>query len=425
MNNSMYTSSDDELVWQGFKLSDLARKYGTPLWVYSADQIRHNYNTIKEAFGSQVEIRYAVKANDSLRVLSILDQCGSGFDVVSGGELYKVRKINVDTRRISFAGAAKTDSEIAEAIRQQIGMINVESLDELEVINTSSRGLSPNKVPKLSLRIAPGIDPHTDHHISTGHIGTKFGMEMSMVIEILDDYSMGNDFQFTSIEGIHVHVGSQIHDPAVYVAAIDVVLPLFEKYDFLKTLDLGGGFPVSYGGSNEEAVLPIETFAKAINDRLAQANLPADFKLLIEPGRSIVADAGLLIVQVQSTKMSGDTRIITCDGGMADLVRPAMYDSYHEIKPMCYDAENHKILDFADVAGPHCESSDFLGKHRLLPLVSRGDYLAILTAGAYGRTMSSNYNCSRFAPEVFIDNGNVDIYRMREQYEDQIFHENF
>lgn len=411
---------DQVLTWEGVDLAYLAKKFGTPLWVYSADQIRENYCKIQAAFsGLDAGIRYAVKANDSLQILSILNKNGSGFDVVSGGELSRVCKIGADRRKIVFAGAAKTDEEIEDAIIEKIGLINAESLDELKVIDTFAYKMKVR--PKVALRVAPGIDPHTDAHISTGHIGTKFGIEYDEAAEILNLYNHGHSFTNIDIVGIHCHIGSQIHNPIYYADALDRIFPLFKMFKWLKILDLGGGLPVAYGGPEDESVLSFDRFSKVISEKF-QEKAPLGLQVLIEPGRSIVADAGLLIVEVQSSKMSGGHRIVTCDGGMADLVRPAMYGSHHVIKSVKYGINTSIITD---IAGPHCESSDFLGKDRYLPELGRGDFLVIENAGAYGQSMSSRYNSSRFSAAVMIDGVKAELCRVRESYEESWINEHW
>lgn len=412
---SGFRYTENRLTCQGLALADLARQYGTPLWVYDGDQIASNYQAIQAAFSSLgAQICYAVKANDALCVMNLLASLSAGFDVVSGGELKRALKVlGGHGETIVFAGAAKTDEELEMALAAGIQWINVESLAELCVIEQLATKLGV--MPNVALRIAPGIDPHTDAHISTGHIGTKFGIEIPVAEEILSAYHVGEDFQHMILGGIQCHVGSQIHDPQVYGLALDKVLPLFKQFGWLWSLDLGGGLPVAYGRPDEEMVLPYEAFAKVIGEKIEAANLSPKFQLIIEPGRSLVANAGVLIVEVQSQKMSGPTRIITCDGGMADLVRPAMYGSYHEILPLDHICTGWSL---ADIAGPHCESSDFLGKDRLMPEFARGALLAVLNAGAYGRTMSSRYNSSRLAAEVMILGGKVKICRRREEYDD-------
>ena len=235
MNNFNYVNND--LTCRGLNLADLVKRYGTPIWVYDGNQIGENYIAVCQAFtplGAQ--IRYAVKANDSLRILEFLRSLGSGFDVVSGGELHRVLKIGTDPAKIVFAGAAKTDEELEMAILAQV-CINAESLSEIHAIKRIATQFGYR--PKVTLRLAPGIDPHTAAKISTSHFGTKFGIEPKLVEEILQAYHLG-DLEEMSIQGIHCHVGSQIHDPQVYAAALDVILPFFKRYDWLYSLDLGG-----------------------------------------------------------------------------------------------------------------------------------------------------------------------------------------
>lgn len=415
MKNFDYVNG--KLTCRGFDLADLAKTYGTPLWVYDGDQIKRNFCAIRQAFsGLQAEIRYAVKANDCSKVLLLLEDLGSGFDVVSGGELHRVLRTEVDPSKIVFAGAAKTKEEVEQALLAQVGWMNVESTCELNRIISYARKLSIE--PKVALRVAPAIMTHTDAHISTAHEETKFGMELDQIERILANQTK---YDCIYIAGIHCHVGSQIRDPQVYADALDKILPLFKRYNNLYSLDLGGGFPVNYNAPGEQELVSIKNYVEIIGNKIADSNLGHKIQLIIEPGRAIVADAGVLLVEVQSTKMSGKKYIVTCDGGMADLVRPAMYpDCFHEILPlrMSYD----HIL--SEIAGPHCESSDFLGKNRLMNSdLAEDEILAIMTAGAYGRTMSSNYNGSRFAAEVIIKAGKCILARERQTYEQLMMNE--
>jgi len=394
-------------------LSDIARQVGTPVYVYSRARIEANYRRIVAAFASlNAQVHYAVKANGNLAVLRLLNSLGAGFDVVSGGELFRVLRAGADAGHVVFAGAGKTDAELAFALDVRVGQVNAESADELHVLNdlAGARGV----MQRVALRLNPGVDPHTHRHISTGHAGSKFGIEIEEAESLLADVAQ---FPHLDIVGLHIHIGSQIPDPGPLVAALDRVLPLAQRFLAIRVLDIGGGVPVAY--REGEAATPPEEFARAVQEcatHLASASHKS-LDISIEPGRFIVADAGALIAQVQATKHSCGRRIITTDAGMTDLIRPALYDAYHEIVPV---VQGKPLEELTNVAGPVCESSDFLGRERALPAMKRGDLMAVLTAGAYGATMASNYNARTRAPEVLVEGATFRIVRRRETWDDLI-----
>ena len=400
---------DGELACEGVRLSDIARQVGTPVYVYSRARIEANYRRIAAAFAPlNAKIHYAVKANGNLAVLRLLDDLGASFDVVSGGELFRVLKASGDAARVVFAGAGKTDAELAYALDSRVGQVNAESADELRALNdlAGARGMTQ----RVALRLNPGVDPHTHRHISTGHAGSKFGVEMEEAESLLADVTR---FPRLDIVGLHIHIGSQIPDGGPLVAALDRVLPLAQRFKTIRALDIGGGFPVEY--RKGEPATPPEEFARAVQDRLRGLGKPLEIS--IEPGRIIVADAGALIAQVQATKHSYGRRIITTDAGMTDLIRPALYDAYHEIVPVI---QSKSLEELTDVAGPVCESSDFLGHERALPAMKRGDFVAAMTVGAYGVTMASNYNARPRAPEVLVEGATFRIVRRRETWDDLV-----
>jgi diaminopimelate decarboxylase len=401
------------LCCEGIKLSDIVRQVGTPVYVYSRTRIEANYRRIVAAFAPlNARVHYAIKANGNLAVLRLLNGLGAGFDVVSGGELFRALKAGADAGRVVFAGAGKTDAELAYALDVRVGQINAESADELRVLSdlAGTRGVTQ----RVALRLNPGVDPHTHRHISTGHAGSKFGIEIEEAESLLGNLAQ---FWHLDIAGLHIHIGSQIPNPGPLVAALDRVLPLAERFEAIRALDLGGGLPVAYRAS--EAIAPPEEFARAVQERVMHSASVSrkSLDVSIEPGRFIVADAGALIAQVQATKHSYGRRIITTDAGMTDLIRPALYDAYHEIVPVL---QGEPLDELTDVAGPVCESSDFLGRERALPAMKRGDLLAVLTAGAYGATMASNYNARPRAPEVLVEGDTFSIVRRRETLDDLI-----
>jgi len=394
-----------ELCCEDVRLSEIARRVGTPVYVYSRARIAANFGRIAAAFAPLgAVVYYAVKANANLAVLRLLRQLGAGFDVVSGGELYRVLQVGADPVRIVFAGAGKTDAELTLALESGIGQINVESEDELRALNdlAGRRGVRQ----RVALRVNPGVEPHTHRYISTGQAGSKFGIALSQAESLLTDAAQ---FSHLDIAALHIHIGSQIPDPAPLAAALDRVLPLAEHFRTIRALDIGGGFPVPYRA--DESVAAPEEFARAVWERTWHMPL----ELSIEPGRFITADAGVLVAQVQAVKHSAGRRIVVTDAGMTDLVRPALYEAYHEIVSVM----QAQALDApTDVAGPVCESADYLGRGRALPALKRGDLIAVMTAGAYGAVMASNYNSRPRAPEVVVEGKTFQVVRRRETWQD-------
>jgi diaminopimelate decarboxylase len=408
-NREAFEYRDGELACEDVRLSHIARQVGTPVYVYSRARIQANYRRIAAAFAPlSAAIHYAVKANGNLAVLRLLNELGAGFDVVSGGELFRVLKAGADAERVVFAGAGKTDAELAYALECKIGQINAESADELRVLNEMARKCGVRQ--RVALRLNPGVDPHTHHHISTGHRGSKFGIEMEEAESLLSDAAQ---FPHLDIAALHIHIGSQIPNPGPLVEALDRMLLLARRAPAIRALDIGGGLPVVY--REGEATTGPEEFAQAVQAQLAKENRPLE--LAIEPGRYMVADAGALVAQVQATKHSYGRRIITTDAGMNDLIRPALYDAYHPILPVL---QGKALSELADVAGPICESSDYLGRERALPAMRRGDFIAVLVAGAYGATMASNYNSRPRAPEVLVEGSTLRVIRRRETWDDLV-----
>jgi diaminopimelate decarboxylase len=412
MNLETFKYRDGELLCEDVKLSDIARQVGTPVYVYSRARIEANYRRIAGAFAPlKASVHYAVKANGNLAVLRLLNELGAGFDVVSGGELFRVLQVGADPARVVFAGAGKTDAELAFALDCHVAQINAESADELRVLNdlAGARGITQ----RVALRLNPGVDPHTHRHISTGHRGSKFGIEMDEAEALL---AHATQFAQLDMAALHIHIGSQIPDPGPLVGALEPVVLLAQKSNTIRALDIGGGFPVEYH-EGQTAPAP-EDFARAVVETLRRSI--STLEISIEPGRFIVADAGALVAKVQATKRSYGRRIITTDAGMTDLIRPALYEAYHPIWPVQQsDAANEP----ADVAGPVCESADYLGRERALPEMKRGDLMAVLFAGAYGAVMSSNYNSRPRAPEVLVEGKLFRVVRQRETWEDLVHSE--
>ncbi|WP_029552436.1 diaminopimelate decarboxylase [Thermocrinis jamiesonii] len=401
---------DGELHLEGVSLKNLAKEYGTPLYVYSASYIRDRVRAYRRAFPEAL-ICYAVKANFNPSIITLAKEEGAGADVVSGGELYLALKAGVDPSKIVYAGVGKTVQEIEFAVKQDILMFNVESSMELDVLNDVGQSLG--KKVRIAIRVNPDVDPKTHPYISTGMKKSKFGIDIKQAKK---EYEYARKLKNLEIVGIHCHIGSQILDVSPYIEAVEKVVELYwdlSKSGFdIKYLDLGGGLGIKY--QPDQANPEPEDLAHAIMPSLKDVKA----QIILEPGRSIVGNGGILITQVQFLKDKGHKHFVIVDAGMNDLIRPAIYSAYHHIVPVV--ERNSKYIK-TDVVGPICETGDFLALDREIPYVERGDYLAVLSAGAYGFAMSSQYNARPRACEVLVEKGSVKVIRKRETYEDIIY----
>ena len=398
-----------ELYLEGVSLRELAQELGTPLYVYSASYIKDRVRAYRQAFPDAL-ICYAVKANFNPEIIRLVSQEGAGADIVSGGELYASLLAGVEPSKIVYAGVGKTVKELEYAISMDILMFNVESFMELDVLNHIAGRLG--KRARIAIRVNPDVDPKTHPYISTGMKKSKFGVDIKTAKK---EYEYARKLENLQVVGIHCHIGSQILDVSPYIEATQKVVELYhelikEGFD-IQYIDLGGGLGIKYKPeqSNPE---PMD---------LANAILPelkgVEAKLILEPGRSIVGNGGLLLTQVQFIKDKGHKHFVIVDAGMNDLVRPAMYDAYHHIVPV---VKKDTSYIKTDVVGPICETGDFLALDRELEKVERGEYLAVLSAGAYGFAMSSHYNVRPRACEVLVEKGSYRVIREREDY-DYIF----
>jgi diaminopimelate decarboxylase len=388
----------------------LADRYGTPLYLYSRDRIIENYQRLDQAFKPLgAHIHYSVKANSNGSILRLLKDLGAGFDVVSGGELFRVLKIGANPASIVFAGVGKTRAELEYALENKVGWINVESVQELEVLND----LAGNEklAASIALRVNPSIEAETHHHIATGGHRSKFGLDLDEARSIL---AHPDRFPRLNVTGLHVHIGSQLASADRTIDALQKLLSLTQEYS-IQMLDIGGGFPVRYH-PDDSFPDPIE-FAQSIQAALALPLAPRPLQLVIEPGRSIIADAGALVAEVQYVKIREGRRIVIIDASMTELIRPALYEAYHQI-----EAVNPRGISAlpADIVGPVCESADVLGADRDLPEVQRGDRVMIMTAGAYGASMASNYNSRPRPAEVMVDESTSHLIRHRETWNDLV-----
>jgi diaminopimelate decarboxylase len=407
----VFDYSHSDLYCEQVPLADLASKVGTPAYVYSSQTILANYRAYDEAFGDLPHtVCYAVKANSSLAILSLLAKAGAGFDIVSGGELFRVLQAGGDPARVVFSGVGKTAAEVEYALEHGIHSFNCESESELALIDAMAarRGVKVG----FSIRVNPDVDASTHPYISTGLSQHKFGIAIAGAAEV---YERARAFSNLSAEGVSCHIGSQILDPSPLFEAVDKVLALaldLRRRGFgIRHLDLGGGLGVAY--QRGEKTPAIRSYIECLHARLRKAGLAA----MVEPGRSIVGPAGVLLTRVLYRKRNGPKEFVVVDAAMNDLIRPSLYRAHHEIIPV----RKTSLPPFtADVVGPVCETGDFLARDRQLSGAMPGDFLAVCTAGAYGFVLSSNYNSRPRAPEVLVDGATYRIIRQRETYEDLV-----
>lgn len=396
-----------KLIVDGVDIADMACETGTPAYVYSLPRALRNYRRIADAFaGFDAHIHYSAKANANLAVLSALIQAGAGIDAVSAGEAYRALRAGCAPENIVFAGVGKREDELRWAVEQNVGWFNVENMRELTLLN--ALGSQFGKRPRVALRLNPDVTANTHPYIATGHGGAKFGLTRDVVADILSKQA---DYPSLDFGGIHIHIGSQLGDTDATQTAIRAALDLISPYPTIRTVNVGGGLPVAYQPGQ---VLPSPAdFAAMIYPLLK------DYTVILEPGRSVIADAGLLLVEVLYVKHQAGQRIVIVDGSMTELLRPALYQAQHMIVPL---TDVHGELSPAEVVGPVCESADTLGHAVPLPEVKPGDQLAILTAGAYGMVMSSNYNARPRPPEIVIapDGESWRVARRRETWDDLI-----
>lgn len=396
-----------ELCCDDLPLAALARRYGTPLYVYSAAALRENYRRLAAAFAPlRPLVCYAVKANGNLSLLRLLKDEGAGFDIVSGGELHRALAAGANPQRIVFAGVGKTKAELKQALAAGLGCFNVESADELARLNALAE--AQGRRVTVALRLNPDVEPDTHQHIRTGGAHSKFGLTLAEAKALAQ---RRDDYPALDLRGVHIHIGSQMADPAPALRAIEIALNFIEQFPFLAGLDLGGGFPVPY--HEADAYPSIEQFAAPLVERLGPYTGRLSFQ--VEPGRYLVANIAALVTGVQAVKEAAGRRLIIVDTGMHHLLRPALYGAYHRVWPLqAADA----LAEPCDVAGPICESSDVLARDRRLPALRPGDLLALLDVGAYGFSMASNYNGQPRPAEVLVEAGSARLIRRRETYDD-------
>jgi diaminopimelate decarboxylase len=412
---------ENQLLCEDIALREIAEEYDTPLYVYSRAQILDNYRAIDGAFGASDHVTcYALKANSNLSILKVLSEAGAGADVVSAGELFLALKAGFHPSKIAFAGVGKREDEIEYALKEHVFSINVESLQELQLISFVATRL--NTTARVSIRVNPDIDAESHPYITTGLKQNKFGIESGKIFET---FKAAASLPGITVHGIHTHIGSQITKVEPFVAAatfvVDSVSKLRAEGLQITHIDFGGGFGVPYVNALRNEALPAE---EGPGDRIPTPEeyisnvLPvlqqAGCTIWVEPGRSIIADAGVLLTKILFTKENSNKKFFVVDAGMTELIRPSLYNAHHQIVPLTLDTYLHERVD---VVGPICESGDFLARDRMLPKSKQHDYLAVMTAGAYGFVSSTNYN-SRLRPaEVLVNGERVRVIRQRETLE--------
>jgi diaminopimelate decarboxylase len=401
---------DGSLHVEGVPLVRIAEEVGTPCYVYSAGALRTAYDALDAAFESVPHLLcYSVKGNMNLAVIRTLVAAGAGADVTSGGELYRALRAGADPARIVYSGVGKTAPEIDQALEAGIRMFNVESRGELRLLD--QRAAAGGVRAPVAFRVNPDVDPRTHPYIATGLRTSKFGIPIA---EAVDAYAEAKALEHVDVVGVDCHIGSQLVDVQPFADAMErvraLVLELRSAGHPIRSIDVGGGLGITYA---EEAPPSPDAYAQAILGPLRDL----DCEVILEPGRSITANAGLLVTSVLFTKRNDEKEFVVVDAGMNDLLRPALYQSYHGIEPVL---RPRGAARKADVVGPICESGDFLARERSVSPVESGDLLAVRSAGAYGFAMSSNYNGRLRAAEVLVRGDRFAVVRERERYEDLV-----
>ena len=410
----------DGATWcEDVPLSAIAAKAGTPCFVYSRATLEHHYDRLTEAFaGTRLLICYAMKANSNLAVLDVLRRRGAGFDVVSAGELRRALRAGADPKKVVFAGVGKTAEEMAEALDAGILMFNVESAGELDLLESVAR--DRRRRAPVALRVNPDVDPRTHAYISTGRKQSKFGVDLGTAALLARAMPKR---RWLRMIGVHAHIGSQVTEVGPHAESLRRILRFAVKArsmgNPISILNMGGGFGAHYRGGEAK---PAAAFARGIVPAVRRSGL----RLVMEQGRFIVGNAGVLLARVLFVKESGGKRFVIVDAAMNDLIRPALYGAYHRVWPVdapfpeSEAARRKRDTVPCDVVGPVCESGDFLAKDRRLPPVREGDLLCVYTAGAYGMAMASNYNSRPRAAEVMVSGRRFEVVKRRESFADLV-----
>ncbi len=418
-----FSYKNGKLFAEGVDVAEIASQVGTPVYIYSKATFLDHLGKVQAAYADiDNTICYAIKACGNINILKFMAQAGSGFDIVSGGELYRAQQAGADRSKIVYAGVGKTDAEIIEALDAEIGYFNIESEAELE--NLIELAKKTGQTTKAALRVNPDIDPKTHRYTTTGKKESKFGVDIERAQKVFAKYGKNENVRLCAI---HVHLGSAGKTVQPYTEAIEKTMKLIEQLRAdgfaIEALDLGGG----YGADYETDTAPSAAeYASAIIPLVRDKKL----KLILEPGAAIAANSAILLTKVLYLKTSGEKKFVIVDAGMNDLIRPPLYGAFHFIWPAAVDerfvpAKRQKELkidglEVADVVGPICEGADFFAQNRAIPPANRGDLISIFAAGAYGYTMSSNYNARPMAAEVLVDGDKFTVIRKRQSYEDLV-----
>lgn len=402
-----FSYENGTMYCEGVSLEQIASEIGTPFYVYSAKSFSDSFNAFKSAFeGREKIICFAVKSCPNIGILSLLGSLGAGADIVSGGELDRALKAGINPQKIVYAGVGKTRQEICEALNAGILMFNAESAQELDVLNDEAK--KAGKRARIAIRVNPDVDPKTHPYISTGLKKNKFGISIETARE---QFRYAAGLSNLDVKGVHCHIGSQLTDVSPFADAAKIMVSLIKDLRAdgidIKYLDMGGGLGITY---KDETAPKHEDYAKAILDAVGGL----DVTLIFEPGRNLSGNSGVLVTGVLYTKDNGTKHFKVVDAAMNDLARPSLYDAYHSILPVRETAETVTC----DVVGPICETGDFLAKDRTTADVPVGGLFAVMSAGAYGMSMASNYNSRPRAAEVLVSGGNYYIIRRRETYAD-------
>ena len=408
MHHFQYKGND--LYCEDMAIENIAKEVGTPFYLYSQETLEHHFKVFDNAFSDVPHITcYAVKANSNLAILDIFGRLGGGADIVSGGELFRALRSGMSPDKIVYSGVGKKAEEIDFALKSDILMFNIESSQELEVINQRAEKLG--KKARISIRINPDVDPKTHPYISTGLKKSKFGIDIK---KALSEYRRARELKNIEVVGVDCHIGSQITEIGPFKDAVrkikELVVTLTSEGFAIKYLDLGGGLGISYNA--EEPPLPLE-YARTIIEEVRGLGCT----LILEPGRLLVGNAGILVTKVLYTKDAEEKSFVIVDAGMNDLIRPSIYGSFHFIQPVKKEERPNTMVD---VVGPVCESGDFLAKERQMPEARQGELLAVMSGGAYGFAMASNYNSRPRVAEVLVHGDRYHIIRKRETFEDLI-----
>jgi len=417
-----------QLWCEGVNLCDLADRVGTPAYVYSRHTLLDHYDRLVDAFAAlDPLVCYSVKSCANINLCKLLVDRGAGMDVVSGGELFRAKQAGVSMDKVVYAGVGKTDVEVRGAIEAKIGWFNIESEAEFESIASIAKQMQASA--QAALRVNPDVDPKTHAKTTTGKKESKFGVDVERAYRFFETYGRDNHLH---LNAIHLHIGSPVYTTKPYVEAIQKTLVLIDKLQHaghkIDCLDIGGGFGADYESGQSPSfaqyAADIVPALKPFHDRGG--------KVILEPGRSIAANAGVLLTRVQYIKKGGRKKFVIIDSGMHHLIRPTLYESFHFVWPAQVDSKHqpdpgHRAakmdmpeLEICDVVGPICESGDYLAKDRAIPSVARGDLLCVFTAGAYGMVMASNYNTMARPPEILVSGEQATVIRQRETYQDMI-----